>query len=143
MAANTSRYFKETEEQRDSRKANALARYYGPDHEAIKERNRINNKIYHQVNKEKITIRKRNERYLRLYGITASEYDSIFQQQDCKCIICKVSDSVFHLDHCHNTGHIRGILCENCNRGLGMFKDNINFLKEAQIYLSTGGIYRS
>lgn len=57
-------------------------------------------------------------------------------RQDGKCAICKeVLNSRNNLDHCHITGAFRGVLCGLCNSGLGMFKDNIDYLKRAINYL--------
>jgi DNA-directed RNA polymerase subunit RPC12/RpoP len=65
--------------------------------------------------------------------------------QDNKCAICgKEDDTVLSsgaykrlaVDHCHKTGKLRGILCENCNRGIGMFKDNQELLEQAIRYLN-------
>jgi hypothetical protein len=39
------------------------------------------------------------------------------------------------IDHCHNTGKVRGLLCDHCNKGLGLFKDNIDYLNKAIEYL--------
>lgn len=50
------------------------------------------------------------------------------------CEICSETDSL-HLDHCHNSGVARGILCANCNRGLGLFKDDTDRLQRAIDYL--------
>ena len=43
--------------------------------------------------------------------------------------------STLNVDHCHETGKIRGLLCHNCNRALGLFKDNVEFLERAILYL--------
>ena len=71
------------------------------------------------------------------YGLTEENYLSIIKSQDNKCSICKISfTEVNHfVDHCHNNGQVRGLLCNSCNLGLGMFKDNITNLKEAIKYL--------
>lgn len=79
--------------------------------------------------------------YLKfMYGITIDEYETLLKKQECKCNICQINMSEFtkalHVDHDHTTGKVRGLLCENCNRGLGMFKDNIEFLLAAIIYLN-------
>ncbi len=74
----------------------------------------------------------------RTYAITQEEYDEMWKKQGCKCAICGSSDTTKKLpaiDHCHNTGKIRGILCENCNRGLGMFHDDIGKMQSAIDYL--------
>lgn len=76
----------------------------------------------------------------RKYGITLEEYNNLLKQQQSKCKICgqeETSERNSHLcvDHDHNTGAIRGLLCNNCNRALGLFKDNIEVLHNAIIYL--------
>ena len=75
---------------------------------------------------------------VRKYDITADEYDEMLGCQDGGCKICGKSFERVKLavDHDHNTGKVRGILCENCNRGLGMFKDDPELLKSAVQYLS-------
>ena len=55
------------------------------------------------------------------------------------CGICKRPDSSgikLSVDHCHQTGKVRGLLCGNCNRALGLFRDNINLLTNAVSYLT-------
>lgn len=78
----------------------------------------------------------------RLYGITLIEYQAIIANP---CEICgqlkppvrmgKVMRSQMHLDHCHSTGKIRGVLCNTCNISLGGFYDSIELLQNAQKYL--------
>ena len=93
--------------------------------------------------------RRKNERvaaYKSAYGITIDEYDLNLELQDNACKICKVDASEFtkrlSVDHCHTTGEVRGLLCPSCNRGLGDFKDNIEFLEEAIGYLQNSKFFR-
>lgn len=73
-------------------------------------------------------------------GLTRTQQiEQLTKKQDGLCAIC---DSQFNykrkrvVDHCHNSGEIRGLLCYNCNLGLGMFKDDVDKLNRAIIYLS-------
>ena len=94
---------------------------------------------WNEANKE--TAR---ERYLqKRYGISEQEYHARLLSQDNCCLICKkeFKDGPFGpdspvVDHCHNKGHVRGILCNECNRGLGYFRDNPEALKRAASYLT-------
>ncbi len=78
-----------------------------------------------------------NKRYLKQYGISYNDKIKIIKQQRGKCRICnkKINEISGHLDHCHKTKKVRGILCSNCNTGIGLFKNNIEFLKRAIKYL--------
>jgi hypothetical protein len=70
------------------------------------------------------------------YGITAEMYAAMLAAQQGQCAICKsIPDGLLHVDHCHETERVRGLLCGNCNRALGLFKDNIKSLEEAITYL--------
>lgn len=72
------------------------------------------------------------------YGITTLVYDEMFSDQKGVCKICKTtcpSGKKLAVDHCHTTGKIRGLLCINCNRGLGHLKDSTTLLFEAIKYL--------
>lgn len=80
------------------------------------------------------------------YGLCYDEYKKQLELQDNKCPICKVSFAELsinnvHLDHCHTTGNIRGILCFKCNRGLGFFDDDTERMKLAATYLEQGGTW--
>jgi hypothetical protein len=68
------------------------------------------------------------------YGIGADEFDELVRQQDGVCAICGRPDPE-HVDHDHDTGAVRGILCFNCNGGLGQFRDSIDALEAAARYL--------
>lgn len=66
-----------------------------------------------------------------------------FEKQSYKCKICSVSVTLENsaIDHNHNTGELRGVLCKTCNRALGLFKDNPEILEKATVYLRTEGHY--
>jgi hypothetical protein len=71
------------------------------------------------------------------YGITQEEFDQLMVEQDGACAIC-VNPFILapHVDHCHATGSVRGLLCTNCNTGLGKFRDSVENLQRAIAYLS-------
>ncbi|UQU68122.1 endonuclease VII domain-containing protein [Couchioplanes caeruleus] len=70
----------------------------------------------------------------RRYGIGQLEFDGLLAAQGGVCAICGVDDPQ-HLDHDHRTGEVRGILCFNCNGGLGQFRDDPVLLADAIAYL--------
>lgn len=72
----------------------------------------------------------------RQYGITKSQYDTLFVEQDGKCAICgQQSSEKLQTDHNHITGEVRGLLCGTCNKVLGLVKDNQNTLHKMLEYL--------
>ena len=81
----------------------------------------------------------------RRYGLTEQSYLALLVSQGNTCAICTVplkahnelGDRKFntHIDHCHSTGKVRGILCSGCNLGIGHFKDDISKLRAAIAYL--------
>ena len=91
---------------------------------------------WHQRNPAKA----KNYNLNRYYGIGLSEYNLMFAAQDGACAICKMHQSeqnhALSVDHNHDTGEIRGLLCNNCNRAVGLLKDNIETLQAAISYLS-------
>jgi hypothetical protein len=92
---------------------------------------------YNELNKEAISISRR-ERHLRLtYNLTIDEYENLLKSQNSECGICKEPFTKRpHIDHDHVTGKVRGLLCGDCNVALGGFKDNVNFLQNAIDYLN-------
>lgn len=73
------------------------------------------------------------------FNINKEDYIKMLDLQKNKCLICNIDkDKVkkdFAVDHCHKTGKVRGLLCSNCNTGIGMFNDNIDNLLNAIKYL--------
>jgi hypothetical protein len=76
---------------------------------------------------------------VKSYGITLDDKRQMLIQQGGKCAICGNKLSAYGrgsaVDHCHDTGNIRGVLCANCNKGLGCFKDDVSRLANAIQYL--------
>jgi len=90
------------------------------------------NRDYHQKNKKKINARVR----LFRHKMTQEEHDALLHKQGNRCAICRNKfRKTPHIDHCHKTNRNRGLLCDDCNLGLGRFKDNQKYLKSAIQYL--------
>lgn len=118
----------------------------------------LRSKAYNDKNKD--TIKKKNKEYYnnnKLKFLESSwkskgiinknsepfkkaDFDELFLKANSCCEICKTAEPKhikgFVVDHCHNTGFARGILCAQCNTALGGFKDNTELLKAAVIYMS-------
>lgn len=99
---------------------------------------RNNNRKSHKVYLKRFSLRKN-------YGLTLEEYQEILKKQKGKCAICggvETRKAMFggpkdlSVDHCHKTGKVRGLLCNRCNNGLGCFKDSVELLRAAAVYLT-------
>ena len=80
--------------------------------------------------------------YKRMYRMSLENFNYMFTSQKGKCKLCNKDLSLLNnnperavVDHCHTTGKVRGILCNECNRGLGYFRDNSEALFRASIYI--------
>lgn len=79
----------------------------------------------------------RDKKRKRIYGITPDKYQEMLLSQDNACAICKQKFSKTPcIDHCHATNMVRGLLCNPCNRALGLFQDDLINLANAITYLS-------
>lgn len=87
--------------------------------------------------------RGRANQRMRKYGISIERYEQMLAEQNGACAICGSPDNGdkptdrFHVDHCHTTGIVRGLLCLSCNHGLGKFKDSVESLRSAIRYLES------
>jgi len=75
----------------------------------------------------------------RQYKLTSEEYQQLWSSQNGRCAICEAVGRLV-IDHCHNTGAVRGLLCFNCNNALGRFRDDIMVVRKAVSYLECPGI---
>ncbi|AXG66349.1 hypothetical protein SEA_ANNADREAMY_222 [Streptomyces phage Annadreamy] len=69
------------------------------------------------------------------FSIKVEERDRLFNEFGNACGICKTTENL-KLDHCHETSKFRGLLCNDCNLALGLFKDSTERLERAIVYLS-------
>jgi len=114
------------------------------------EKIKANKKAYVEKNKEiweesRRRYRDKNKNIIKdyalktKYGIGIKEYICLYTLQKGLCAICqqeeKDENKLLSIDHDHETGKIRGLLCTDCNLGLGRFFDNIEFLEKAIVYL--------
>jgi Recombination endonuclease VII len=91
-------------------------------------------------NPEELLQSQRRTRRKREYGVTREDYNKMLLEQNNECAICQIS--IGHeasVDHDHDTGQVRGLLCRNCNVGIGMLQDNSKILKSATKYLEKYG----
>lgn len=76
----------------------------------------------------------------RKYGVSKKDYDNMLKNQDYKCKICRqvniINKRTLDVDHCHKTNKIRGLLCQKCNRGIGLLNDNPVLCARSALYLN-------
>jgi hypothetical protein len=92
--------------------------------------------------------KKRNNHLKYTYGITLAQFKEMEARQDGKCAICGFAPDGsspsrtgkrLHVDHCHDTGIVRGLLCGNCNIGIGNLQHSLELLEKAKVYLLVFG----
>lgn len=101
-------------------------------------------KWFHE-NKERAKESKHAWTLRTTYGITPEQYQEMLAAQNGVCSICKQVEPTEHgrtgtqfrlaVDHCHDTGRVRGLLCQRCNRAIGLLGDSVDLLREAINYL--------
>ncbi len=97
-------------------------------------------KGYNRVESARAASRRRT---VRNYGITVEQYAEMLKQQHGVCAICGEPETHIRkgtlcqlaIDHDHETGQIHGLLCNNCNRAIGLLQDNSDTLRRAADYL--------
>lgn len=131
-------------EQSDWRKANPDG--YSEWYESNKEHKLSYNREWVSSNRDRIKPTRTPEQaylyhILRTYGVTEAQYEQMRSDQSGACAICGCvpTGRRLYVDHCHDTGRVRGLLCPSCNRGLGAFRDDRAALLKAADYLAQGG----
>jgi hypothetical protein len=77
---------------------------------------------------------KRNRQMIRTYNMTVEDYEAMVESQKGVCLICH-RDRKLVIDHCHESGEVRGLLCGACNLMLGLLRDDPQILRRALRYL--------
>ncbi len=92
--------------------------------------------------KSRLVTKDRQRQYnlKKIHGLSTEQHRDMWDNQEGLCAICKVqlsslSNKAIHIDHCHVTQKVRGILCCSCNWGLGHFRDSVLYLDSAKRYL--------
>jgi len=96
---------------------------------------------YRKTNAQKLRDKERK----RKFGISSEKYSELLENQNGVCAICGNPETATRLgvvkalsvDHCHSTGRIRGLLCSDCNTGIGKLKDDVTILQNAIRYLAS------
>lgn len=111
------------------------ARYKATRTEEQLEAKRAADRAAYQANKQAVrayTLRKK-------FGVSVEQYDAMLAQQNGGCAICGrqcSSGRMLAVDHDHLTNRVRGLLCGQCNNGLGRFRDDVELLRKAIVYLT-------
>lgn len=117
---------------RNAEKINARQREY---RKANGDRLRANERKWRSRNVEKIAAYYREQKY----GISQAEWNALLEKQNYGCAICGRTTETgrrnLSVDHDHVTGRVRGILCQNCNAGIGHFRDDVDLVRTAVQYL--------
>lgn len=133
----------------------SLKSYYQQNAEKLRQRQRE----YYHANKERCAAIKRRARenqspekraaelekkrvttMMRRYGLTPEDYDTMLESQSGTCAICSRTPDQerykrLNVDHCHDTGKVRGLLCTPCNHAIGVLGDTVEHLRRAVAYL--------
>lgn len=96
-------------------------------------------------NPGRATANKRKFNLAKNYGLTVEEYNAMLRRQGGVCAVCGRGEPAEHgrtgkqfrlaVDHCHETGAVRGLLCQKCNRAIGLFGDDPILIRKAISYL--------
>lgn len=89
-------------------------------------------------NQSDVGQQKAHQRNIEKYGISVEQYNKLLVDQHGVCAICHQNEKHFSrlsVDHCHETGRVSGLLCNNCNRGIGLLNDSVTQLFNAWRYL--------
>jgi len=119
---------REAMKKRDPVKLAAAARKWSK--ENPEKRNAIK-RAWYAKNKSRYNIKRRE----KSYGMVPGQFEEMLSNQKGLCAICNDALIEPHVDHCHETGMVRGLLCNNCNSGLGFFQESFSMVIRAASYL--------
>jgi hypothetical protein len=105
----------------------------------LNDKNKGMRKQYYSLDSEKKPHHK-NMELMRAFGISLDDYHKMLVEQNDGCAICGREETVkrnkyLSVDHCHLTNKVRGLLCDRCNRGIGLLGDSPERIRNAARYL--------
>lgn len=103
--------------------------------EDVKEKMRSYQASYKERHYERVIKNQKTYQLRVKYGLSFEDYEELLIAQEGRCAICNRMKKL-HVDHCHETGKVRGLLCNNCNCGIGNLQDSVEIVKKALDYLS-------
>ncbi|RZI60704.1 MAG: hypothetical protein EOP14_00145 [Pseudomonas sp.] len=123
-----------------------MAEWRAKNADHVKEYSRVADKEYRS--KAEVQLARWMRNLHENYKMSPQDFNALWTKQEGKCEVCAVEmaprgkqkNSVC-VDHNHSTGEVRGLLCRDCNRGLGVFRDNPTLLEAAAKYLRDKGHY--
>lgn len=135
--ANPEKFPRRTPEKQAEYNAKRRAKY--AENQEFRDAMRASAKEWQQANPHK-----RKSQRLKKYGMTHAEFSDMMTAQGGSCAICGHRDTEKRnffpvVDHCHGSGKVRGLLCMNCNQGIGKFKDDPERLRRAAEYILSRG----
>lgn len=109
-----------------------------------KEKVRATYKLWLEKNKDKKkeyqkTPARKNTEFKSRYGITLDQRNKMAEEQGGICTICGITPKKLCVDHCHKTNKVRNLLCDNCNKVLGLIKENSTTAIKMHDYLKSWG----
>jgi Recombination endonuclease VII len=84
----------------------------------------------------KMSEKIRWSRVQKLYGLSELNVAQMLDKQNCQCVICSINIKIgYHIDHCHSTGKVRGLLCQKCNQAIGLLRESESLFFRAAEYI--------
>jgi hypothetical protein len=127
-------HFRQREKEYRIKNKDKISEYRRRDKKKNKERYDAYKKQWRKNNPDS----SRNTQLKKCFGITLCDYNQMLESQNGVCKICKQkcsSGKNLAVDHCHKTGIVRGLLCGNCNKALGLFQESSEIVKMASEYI--------
>jgi hypothetical protein len=109
--------------------------YHKDYYQKNKETQKVKSKAWYTHNRDRVRVQSRLYRLKSRFGITLDDYNAMLLAQNNACAICGQHGRKLHVDHCHTTGKVRGLLCAPCNSFLGRIKESLDILDNVKCYL--------
>lgn len=122
----------------DERERRRLEKLDPNKYEARRVKDRLKQTAYKKLHREKVRAYNMKRSLARNYGLSIEDRRNMIEEQGGRCYICRSHPKpgrTLQVDHCHTSNVVRKMLCEECNRGLGQFKDSPELLRAAASYI--------